>query len=393
MIRESRWAHYTTVRACLAVFVGTAVTASCRDQRILRGDTPDVGGPTVASLDSVSIQDSPHHFVGHPTQLIVDSTSGKFLIGDAFGKRVLEFSSQGTFIREFGGLSDRRGRLLSLYDVVRSSDRLLAVDERHRELSIFSTTSGEFLGRKTFRATQADFSPGPGNFLWAGGLDTARKSLLSKWDLDSDTWTTVVPISDEVENVVALRKSWLVFATYWADTMLVSLGPSNTILLMKENGTLLDSIVIPVRRRRGVPAALVARKNVTGVELSNGISITLSMHRLPNKNIALVYLENSDDSAEADRTTRLWLTLVSPDFKRACADLLIPATSVGMPFPAFRADTLFVFTQNVTADVGRSVIKKFAIRDDGCSWLPTRLPLRGTTRANSSAHLLANERR
>ena len=75
----------------------------------------------------------------------------------------------------------------------------------------------------------------------------------------------------------------------------------------------------------------------------------------------------------SDWSTKLWLTLISPDLKEACVDVPIDAPSVSMTFGGFRDDTLFVLTQDVVQNQGRTVVRLFHVDKAECIWVPTRL--------------------
>jgi hypothetical protein len=348
--------------------VGLLSVVGCRTAN---GADSSAAGPRLVALGDVRLAETDRHFVGHPAQLTVDSASGDILVGDIYGKRVLEFTRQGAFVREYGGIDSDTARLKALYDVALVATQVIAVDEKHHELSVFSRPSGQLTLREPIAIGEANFAPGPRGSLIAGGLDTTHRALVSRLDVASRTRTTLVPISGDVARYPALRGSWLVSAASWADTTLIALGPSNSLLVVGSDGQLIERVILPVALRRGVPESVVRAPAANARKIANSVSVIVHLHRLSNGDVAIVFLENTLGADPSDRHKKLWLGVLSRDRSRACVDTPIPVTSVSMPFPAFRGDTLFIFTQNVAAQTGTTVVRTFVGNTAACQWLPT----------------------
>jgi len=355
--------------ACLAA---AAALAGCApsDPAARTAEVKDAG-PAIVPLRTILLQENPHAFVGHPAQLAIDSATGDLFVADMFGKRILQFTRDGALKRELGGVTDKGGHLRGLFDIVLHGSSVLAVDEKHHELSSYALATGDLEERRPFRQLQPNMFSGPGSVVWTGGFDAAQHSMLSSWDLATDRRTTIVPMSRELEGRKAWRSTWAAMATYWADSMLVSLSASNSLFIMTLDGTVLETVTIPVRRRRGVPESLLRQEGISSRDIQNGISQLFAFHRLGDGSVVLVFLENTIGAERSDWTTRLWISLINLDLHRACVDTPLEIASVSMPFPAFRADTLFVLTQDVSEGAGKSVVRAFRTDPARCAWLPT----------------------
>jgi hypothetical protein len=96
-------------------------------------------------------------------------------------------------------------------------------------------------------------------------------------------------------------------------------------------------------------------------------SVPWKIATLPNGNVASLTLDG--ELVESRFQGRFFLSVVDPAGRRACADAEVLAPVDPIPTATFRADTLFVLVQEMSAatDV-RTVIRKFRIRTDRCAW-------------------------
>jgi hypothetical protein len=366
-MQQSRASAHYGCAILLALSAGPVACGSSHPPSIALA-TP---GPRVTVLDSIVLLEDETHFVGHPGNLHVDEKSGDVFVGDLFGKRVLRFAADGEFRREYGGPSTPGERIRSLYDFVLNDSSVIAVDEKHHELVVYSLDSGAFRERIPFEQTQPDFAAGPRGVLFAGGPDAANGSIFTRWDVRDKRRTTMLAIGGEVVSTPALSTEWFVHATHWSDSVVVSLGPSDNLYVLTDDGRFLSLVVLPVRSRRGIPDSHVHGKRPTPTDLLNGISVVVSLAHLPTGELAVVHHENTL-VRDGYVTTQLWVTLLAPDLATACVDVPIPAVSESMPFPAFRGDTLLVLTQGVAGGSGHSVVRRFVIDETACTWIPTK---------------------
>ena len=155
------------------------------------------------------------------------------------------------------------------------------------------------------------------------------------------------------------------------DSLLVAFAVQETLLLTDAHGTLVDSLALPVIRRRGVPDDVEERMQTSGsAEGAWRIASLLhSAHRLSDGQIALVHADM--EFTNGTFLMALFVSLLSRDLQRACIDERLPLTGESQPWLAFRGDTLFALEQVTEgSDRVRTIVRRFTPAPERCTWQP-----------------------
>ncbi|MBA4158832.1 MAG: hypothetical protein H0X65_15335 [Gemmatimonadetes bacterium] len=139
----------------------------------------------------------------------------------------------------------------------------------------------------------------------------------------------------------------------------------------------MDTLDLPVVRRRGSPENLRYLYDVEGATGRERITINSNLrqlHTLPDGGLAFTHHDQeilSLDGPVPVVAAHVWLGVASPDLKRACVDTRVPASLDARSMEAFRGDTLFVLDRRIVDDTRLETwIKLYRIDTEGCDWIP-----------------------
>jgi hypothetical protein len=192
------------------------------------------------------------------------------------------------------------------------------------------------------------------------------------------------PSHDVFRTYPELDRFNLVPLVAWADTVMIGYAPTDWLLRARLDGTALDTITVPVARRRGVPSEgleLFRAKAFSMEDAYQAISATFALSRLPGGEIVVWH---QDGSLKVSRhpfkmhiTGTAWVSLLSPDLSWACVDAEVTTLGTDRPRLALKGDTLYVFDQTMDDTAGgsiRSEIRRYHLSSAGCKWRSTARP-------------------
>lgn len=332
-------------------------------------------GPHLVPLDSTLLSET-EEYVGEPWSFAVNPTDGSFLIADAFGRRVLRYARNGRLIRTYGRAGSGPGEFTGITQVFPLGDSVFAAFDHQRSLIHRYHLDGRHLGTLEHRGLVGGHVVDDAA-VWLGTVDPTRTFSIAHWDLESDEFTYLGPVPREYRE----HEGYWGHCTFnhlavWEQSILVGFCGRNELFVTDLTGEVLDTVHVPVVRRRGVPADIVARlRREQSLERRvEMLSLLQNLYRLPDGHVALVHFDSrlsgvppggrlSDDG---------YLSVLSPQLDRACVDTRLPVEPEVRPRTAFRADTLFVFDRRLNGERMQSWIKAYRLSTSGCQWLDTR---------------------
>jgi len=343
---------------------------------MLACDEPNRTTPSASvwsSIDSTVLQESDTQDVGRPVGLAV-AENGDLYVIDAFGPSVARFSALGTYRGRLGRSGEGPGEFVAPTGLAFPNDSTIAVlDLRANQISIFTRDSGRFIRRRPFEGSYRSISAGRDS-LWLGLWNARLGTSIALWSVAEDTISHLLPLP-AVYAPRSLRTMFMdrTIVVPLGDSLLVAFAGQEALLLIGSDGIPLDSLAVPVRRRRGIPEDVEERMRAEGT--TEGAwriaSYLLSAAQLRSGHIAIVHA----DMELKDRTflMELYVSLLSPDLRRACVDEPLALVGEAQPWIAFRGDTLFALEQ-VTAgsESVQTVVRRFTPLPDRCAWLPVK---------------------
>lgn len=342
------------------------------------------GGPAVRQVARVTLQESAEMYVARPGGLAVDGR-GHFLLTDFFQKWIVEFDGSGRLLGRFGGPGQGPGEFNAIGETVLALDSVVgAADYRTRTFHFFDRQSRRYMGSRRVGGVVSTGKVVDGT-AWLANLNTGTRLGMSVWPLSGEridersaglppVQANRVPLPAEYLRYEPLRGTYpLAHAAPWADSALVGFAAAPYLVVVDRGGAVRDSVFIPAARRRGIPEGAVRELNGPGFDvqkLFRSLSGLYGLSRTDDGHFVAVHIDPELHSGNRI-TGRLFVSLVSPDRRRACVDREIPVSQVSQPIVAVQGDTVYVVEQHMKGEAGSTTVTTYRVTADGCAWVPT----------------------
>jgi hypothetical protein len=343
----------------LLVFLGGV---ACTDA------TPEAHGVVMDSLATVVLAEPDTEPV---TQTLAPfhARDGSWYVTDGKGDRILHFSSAGTFLGSLGRHGQGPGEFEGLGQVFElGMDTIAATDWSLRRVSFF--VHGQHLDSMVTLPSQPMSATVRGNFVWFGGVNPASMTAQLRWDRASGQIRAMIPVPADFQEGSPLVGIFTgVVVVPWTDSILVTVGGYPWLRTYTPAGEPLDSFLVPVRLRRGVPLELAERlaKAPDFPAMFASASALPAAADIGDGWLALVYLDQDYDLQRGILNPRSFLTLVNRTSHRACVDVPIPASGDVTAWGAFGGDTLYMLDRRITDAGGlTTTITSYQLHPDSC---------------------------
>ncbi len=355
-------------------------------------------GPTLILEDSVVLQENEEFFAGAPAELLPGADDSYFVF-DAHESRVLHFDGSGRPLRAYGRRGNGPGEFRNMMGFASFvHDDILAVADGtppvRMELEVFRIGTGRHLGRTLLAEDGVVSALVPhGERLWAGGLDLDDWRALGSASLDSmfdfgGSDRPIVALKDvEVPRIFVENREIMLMGSFAVldageDDLLLSFRTNRHILRVGHDGTVLDTIPMHPRERRGVPddetfiemaripeTASGEERNELHKTLDRSVSHLLHLSRDSEGRIFMVHTD-MERIGERDFAGVLYVSSIGGDDSVHCSDTLVPASDVGLAVAALRGRELLVLDQRLghggAGDL-RTVVRRFRVDPERCS--------------------------
>jgi hypothetical protein len=357
--------RHSSVCVC---FVLLLAMASCEIAGVADDDE---GGPRLVKVENVELHEPDSLYIGRPRSFAVDRADGSFVIADAFADRAIRYDRSGMAMTVYGQRGSGPGEFTAIGAVIPFDSLLIVEDVSRGVLNLFDLPSGKYLRERPYTGVIGGTAR-IGDTLLFGSLNLARKTSLVSWDLRNNSTTFSValpPAYSASEPLAAVFPGSAVAA--WADTLLVGFSGTKDLLLTNLRGQLLETISVPRRWRRGVPADVAEQLDgVSFADLFSLISHLSTLARVPNGQFLLIHRDQTIDPSR-NISSRVYATLLSADRKTACVDRELPTPQESQSLVAIRGDTIFVLEQAVAGGDAMTSVTMYKVLDDTCSWITT----------------------
>jgi hypothetical protein len=341
-------------------------------------------GAELLPLDSVRLGESDSAYLGSPNYFVVDGR-GNFFVSDGMNSHVLQFARDGKLVRTYGRRGKGPGEMLSPYAVgIVGDSALVASDWAGQRLSAYDVRTGGFRGSVPHQGIGFAMQV-VNDTVWISSVNGTLKTSLAVWTPGADSVRYRGPLPIEYgESVQLMDVHPYATLAHLGDRVLVGFTGHPDLFLLRRDGSVADTIAVPVARRRGVPDDMVKRfsKPVSREEAAAMLSGLMALHRLPSGEAAVMYLDLTVDGELI--TGNGYLSVLGADLAAACVDLPLEFSQDGRPTVAFRGDTLFVLEQRLASNTSAvTQIKWYRVNTAACQWVPLneRTTFRGSTPA------------
>ncbi len=347
-------------------------------------------GPGLVLEDSVILRETAQHYVGEPTALLV-SEDGSFFISDRFSNSILRFDSAGEFRGAFGRAGEGPGEFTYIGTAGFVADGVLGfLDLRPFSLEMFEVATGSYRGHVAIdHGTFPMLFSVRDDTLWFGGMQTESWSAAGMASV-SDVIAESADLSlDRVPVPRPYVENRMVFGTlaYTAidvgeEDLMVGFGVSPFVLLANREGAVLDSLVFPVSRRRGLPdedeLAAIDMNDVSVPELIGRVSSLLAVSRDDRGYVYAIHqdfeLGGPRGGSGFDARATFFVSSIRQDGSRACPDTSLPTSRVGVAKVALSGNLIHVLDQRLgdSVQAAQAVIRRFRINPLDCTGTITR---------------------
>jgi hypothetical protein len=330
--------------------------------------TPEAHGVVMDSIATVVLTE-PDSAPVTQTLAPFHARDSSWYVTDGKGDRILHFSPVGAFLGRLGRHGQGPGEFEGLGTVFElGPDTIAATDWSLRRVTLF--VYGERLDSMVTLTSQPMSATAQGNFVWFGGVNPATRTALARWDRASGQIGAMVPVPADFREGSPLVGIFTgVVVVPWTDSILVAVGGYPWLRSYTSAGEPLDSFLVPVRLRRGVPLDLAERlaKAPDFPAMFASASALPAAADIGDGWLALIYLDQDYDMQRGILNPRSFLTLVNRTGHRACVDVPIPASGDVTAWGAFGGDTLYMLDRRITDAGGlTTTITSYELHPDAC---------------------------
>ena len=340
-------------------------------------------GPTLILEESVVLRETDDHYLGQPVSLIPVG-DGSFLIADGFSNSVLHFDSRGRFQRTFGQEGEGPGefRFVSAAGFV-AGDVVGLGDDHAFKLELFELGSGAHIGAVKMSTLVDDYVV-RGDTLWFAGMNTENWTSVGFIPLDEVLNAASAGGGDRpflspslldvprlyAENEVVLGMLPEVSLDVFEGRLLVGFAASPTLFAANSSGAVLNSIAMPVARRRGLPEEDYLLALERGPELTRifgEVSILVKVSHDSRGYIHTVHQESNYDPESRQMRGTFFVSSVRADGTQPCPDTFVPTSDAGLAELTLEGNRLHVLDQRLAGGGVRTVVRTFRIDPENCT--------------------------
>lgn len=329
------------------------------------------GGPGFEAVASVTFLPRDSFVVTAPRSMAIDRGNGDFLIAEPRFRHIVRFNREGTPVRLYS--SRAVGEQIGHTSVVAAlPSRVVVADMVKGRV--------HHLDARTAALIKSDVLPGsvgtgfsqPAPELWIGShfrgaTEASPQGVVLMSAEGGDRITLGLP--REFFDLPGLKINSGVVVARRADDVIVGFSALEALLRIVPGQAVPDTLLVPVRARRGVRRGRLERHGGDTHELVNRASKLVLLDQTSAGEILLVHFDS--EYLESGRLqTTVYVSVVSADLQRACVDGRVDAPSLQMPNPYFSADTLWIQTAHVEQGKPRYAATAYVIDTSACEWLP-----------------------
>lgn len=349
-------------------------------------DTGGPSGPALVALDSVLLIEADTLYIGNPYTPAIDPNDGSFYIPDIFSKRVLRFARSGILIQTYGRPGDGPGEFRGTEVAFVLDDTTFVVhDSGLRRFNYFDRVSGDFR-----KSTEMPFVLGTtppvvwDGFIWLPIGDPAQQvfNSVARYDPIRASYTVLGPMPAEYAE--SIKGGYWSYANHLLRGSLIRNGNAlirgwqgrNELVVLGLDGSVLDTLDIPIVRRRGVPPNVRDLFDVERLDLRERMERTSrlrQLHTLPDGTIGFTHHDQTVITLTPTPVlaASVWVGIISADLKYACVDSPLEVSRDTRSMEVFRGDTLFQLDRRIAeGDLLETWIRMYRIDPRPCDWIP-----------------------
>ena len=305
-------------------------------------------------------------FIGMPINIAVTSR-GEYFISEGTGIRVLHYDAKGRLMEIIGRYGYGPNEFVQPAFLVSIDDTtLLITDQLRRDVILWD------LPRHSERL-RFPYHGMPGFFAVANGtitgttFDVGRGTIATRWGLPPKQGQTLGKLPPVFMHNSFFAIYGLIPLDVFGDSVAYFTGNSDFVRIADSTWTVSDSVPIPRRLRRGIPAVIDSTmgngRNIYNV--MNQLSNPYAFHRLSGNRYAVVHVDGIFKNTGV--TGSLFLTIVEKGAVSRCVDMLLPVhDDNALARITFRGDTLYVLDHFVEGTGALADVQKIVLDRRQC---------------------------
>ncbi len=349
--------------------------------------TADAAGPVLIPIDSILLPETDTLYIGNPYALVVDPFDGSFYISDIFSSRLLRFRRDGSLMLVYGRPGEGPGEFRGGpgAPMLIDDSTVAAQTTGSRRVNVFDRNTGETIRVVNFPAL-AGITPAVviGQEVWMTDFELRRETSVTRWHPSKDEFTSVGGLPREY--IASIESGNWSYASlfrigslaYAGGRFLQGWSGLDEMFVLNLRGEVLDSVDIPVARRKGVPADLRDRIDIERIPFREQLEESSQLRQLfPRPGGGFLFTHHDQTALKMEPmpvlTAKTWVGILSPDLSQACVDAPVPRDFEIRPMETFRGDTLFVLDRRIEdSEKLQTWILMFLVSDEQCDWLSTQ---------------------
>lgn len=385
-------------RLAIAASFWLAAAACLRDRASSSGagernaQYATAAGPSLRLIDTVVLAETDSLHLGRPGQTFAVDDHGAFYVPDELQDHVVRFAPTGVPNLLLGN----RGRGPGELEAVGATfviDTFVAQFHSTRRVAVYSGNSGALITSRLLRGYSTSIAVSAGR-AWIGTFDLDSRhglavvSTAAFFRAPGDSDYAIIPAT-----AAAFPRQYAQFpgldiynyvsaAPIDRGVMVGFAGGTNDLYVVDSLSHVTDTVEVPIARRRGfTPKALALFSARSRADFVTQLVSASALYGLWPASKGRIVVWHEDNSAVRTRkgqpgafSGRAYLSILSPNGAAACVDAEVPFPGSHWPRLAFARDTVFALDQ-VVPDSGPprvySVVRRYALDDEHCDWLPT----------------------
>lgn len=372
-------------RVRVALFAGMSLIPGCGSES---GEPviADTAGPTLTPVDSILLAEADTLYIGNPYTPVIDPFDGSFYIPDIFSGRLLRFRRDGSLMLVYGRPGEGPGEFRGgpRTPMVLDDSTVAAQTTRSRRVNVFDRNTGESLRGVNFPALGGLTPPVViGQDAWMTDFEIRRETSLTRWRPATDEFTSMGGLPEQY--VASVRSDNWSYANLFRLGSLAYAGGRfvqgwsglDEMFVLNLRGEVLDTLDIPVARRKGVPTDLRERIDIEHIPYREQLEESSRLRQLfPLPGGGFVFTHHDQTALQMEPpvlTAKVWVGVLSPDLSQACVDTLVPHDFEIRPMETFRGDTLFVLDRRIDdSERLQTWVLMYLVSDEECDWMGTQ---------------------
>ncbi len=339
-----------------------------------RADQSASAGPTLVLTQTTVLAESDSFFTGRPLGFAVGTDSLRFLVTDLAAGRVLAWNDSGEAVAAWGRVGRGPGEFLGPAAVTRQKTLLWIADYGSLTWKAIGSTDGVEVARIPFVGDLSYTTPSRfSDTLFFGLRNATQKTAVGLLIAGDSVVSHAVPMPGEYARLedVGIGRISAVLPVASGKWRAVGFGPLDGLYLLNDRLAVVDSVIVPASRRRGVSVRQVRAAGGGYAALMNSISALSQLRAMERPGYLLaVHYDNQVESDDAPGiTSTLYVSVVDLASRRACVDARVPNAGDTRPAVQVSGDTLFVLRQELAESRISTVIDRYVVDMNRCNWL------------------------